>query len=363
MTVRPGYEGAVAAALGAAADAVAVTDTDSAVAAIDHLKSDDLGRAGLLLGGGEAESVDTWPALPTGTSYAAGVVECPAQVRPALDRLLRKVAVVDDLPAARALVADLPDVVAVTRDGDLLGAHFASGGSNATQSLIEIQAAVDEATEALAEAVAAAERLAFDLARLESERAEAQQRADVALAKLARVRRDPGRRGRGAWASTARSPGLPGPRPTGSPTPSPRRRASREQALVGLAEPGAAPRCRRAGRRRGGAGHHRAGAPRRGHPRGPAERDGGAAGVAHLRGARPCPARPGRADAQGSGGRACRPGPGGGAPGAADRRGPGRSGGGERGVVRPGAAGGLRRPGGRAPAGRRGLPPGPRAGA
>ncbi|WP_028655955.1 chromosome segregation protein SMC [Nocardioides sp. J54] len=235
VTVRSGYEGAVAAALGAAADAVAVTDADAAVSAIDHLKADDLGRAGLLLGGGATEDVAAWPALPPGTTYASQVVECPAQVRPALDRLLRKVAVVDDLPAARALVADLPDVVAVTRDGDLLGAHFASGGSQSTQSLIEVQAAVDEAAEALAEAVAASERLAFDLSRLEAERAEAQQRVDVALAKLhesdatlAAVAEELGQHGSLARAARAEAERL-----TEAISQA---ENAREQALVGLAE-------------------------------------------------------------------------------------------------------------------------------
>ena len=54
LSVRSGYETAVAAALGSAADAVAVTDPDAAIAAIDHLKTHDLGRAGLVLGGGPA---------------------------------------------------------------------------------------------------------------------------------------------------------------------------------------------------------------------------------------------------------------------------------------------------------------------
>ena len=183
VSVRSGYESAIASALGAAADAVAVTNADAAVEAISHLKTDDLGRAGMLVGGGEVDR-SGWPALPGGTSYAVDVVDCPADVRPALTRLLHKTVVVDDLSAARSLVADYPDLVAATRDGDLLGAHFAAGGSNAQQSLIEIQAAVDEATSALADAVAASERLAFDLARLESEREQAKRRADVALAKL-----------------------------------------------------------------------------------------------------------------------------------------------------------------------------------
>ncbi|MCW2796153.1 chromosome segregation protein SMC [Nocardioides sp.] len=186
LSVRSGYETAVASALGSAADAVAVVDADAAVAAIGHLKGDDLGRAGLLLGGAaEHVSDDTsWPGLPSHAAYAVEVVECPEALRPALNRLLFKIAVVDDLAAATTLVADLPDVTAVTRDGDLLGTHFAAGGSSRQPSLIEIQAAVDEAEAMLTEAIASSERLGFDMSRLEAERLEARKRVDVALAKL-----------------------------------------------------------------------------------------------------------------------------------------------------------------------------------
>jgi chromosome segregation protein len=186
LSVRTGYEAAVAAALGSAADAVAMTDAESALGAIDYLKGDDLGRAGMLLGSFDAAgSADgDWPGLPGSAAYAVDVVECPAQLTGALARLLFKIAVVDDLAAARSLVADLPDVVAVTREGDLFGAHFSSGGSSAQPSLIEVQAAVDEAAAKLAEATAAGERLAFETSKLEAERLEAQKRADVALAKL-----------------------------------------------------------------------------------------------------------------------------------------------------------------------------------
>ncbi|GAA3806321.1 chromosome segregation protein SMC [Nocardioides panacisoli] len=234
VTVRNGYEAAVATALGAAADAVAVTDADAAVAAIGHLRDEDLGRAGLLLGGGAVDR-QGWPQLPGGSSYAVDVLECPDDLRPALTRLLHKTAVADDLAAARALVASLPDVVAVTREGDLLGAHFAAGGSGGQQSLIEVQAAVDEAGAALADAIAASERLAFDLARLETERAEAQQRVDVALAKLhesdatlAAVAEELGQYG-----SVARTARAEADRVTDAIAQA---RAAREQAITGLAE-------------------------------------------------------------------------------------------------------------------------------
>ena len=44
LSVRAGYETAIAGALGSAADAVAVEDVDAALGAISTLKSDDLGR-------------------------------------------------------------------------------------------------------------------------------------------------------------------------------------------------------------------------------------------------------------------------------------------------------------------------------
>ncbi len=55
LSVRSGYETAVAAALGSAADAVAVSGVDAALGAISHLKDADLGRAGLVLGGADVD--------------------------------------------------------------------------------------------------------------------------------------------------------------------------------------------------------------------------------------------------------------------------------------------------------------------
>jgi chromosome segregation protein len=183
LTVRNGYETAVAAALGTAADAVAVDRVDAAVDAIGLLKDADLGRAGLLLGGAPM-TVGDWPALPPGVVYAVDVVECPETLRASLCRLLDRVAIVDDLDQARAVVAASSEVTAVTRHGDLIGTHFAAGGSASVPSLLEVQAAVDEATEQLTSVTHSCERLGFELNRLEQERHEAQRRVDVTMAKL-----------------------------------------------------------------------------------------------------------------------------------------------------------------------------------
>jgi len=144
LTVRAGHEAAIAAALGSAADAIAVDHLDTAVVAMEKLKAEDWGRAGILLGAasnGSAVSVDdsSWPGLPDFATYAVDVVDAPDSLAPALRRVLFKVAVVEDLKAAKKVVKSLPDVTAVTLAGDILGPHFAVGGSQSqAASLIEI---------------------------------------------------------------------------------------------------------------------------------------------------------------------------------------------------------------------------------
>jgi chromosome segregation protein len=150
LTVKPGHEAALAAALGALADAVALTGIDEAVEAMRTLKIADAGRAALVVAGpaapGMQGSLDALrPALPDGAIWAPDVIECPDTIRPALNRALRDVVLVADLAAAAALVGGNTELRAVTPDGDVLGAHAAAGGSGKQTSYLEVQAAVDEA--------------------------------------------------------------------------------------------------------------------------------------------------------------------------------------------------------------------------
>ncbi|MFZ3545956.1 AAA family ATPase [Streptomyces sp. 4.24] len=195
LSVAPGYEAAVAAALGAAADAVAVASASAAARAIRHLRSEDAGRATFLITppaggaavpgqGGAPAGAGPVPAVPhpaaspdaeqaavpcagsapdpaprasavatapgEGVLGAAGLVRGDAEVVRAVAWVLRDFAVVGGLDEAQALVAARPDLVAVTADGDVLGAHLAHGGSAGVPSLIEVRAAVDEAAAELA---------------------------------------------------------------------------------------------------------------------------------------------------------------------------------------------------------------------
>ncbi|MFF8568065.1 AAA family ATPase [Streptomyces albidoflavus] len=117
------------------------------------------------------------------------LVRAPADLAPALRALLDGMVVVDGLAEAEAVVgAGDGAVVAVTRDGDVLGPHYAHGGSAGAPSLLEVQAQVDEAAAELArldarcaELAAAqqdATRLRAEQAALTEDLAEGRRRAD-----------------------------------------------------------------------------------------------------------------------------------------------------------------------------------------
>ncbi|PJN09715.1 chromosome segregation protein SMC [Streptomyces sp. CB01635] len=259
LSVTPGFEVPVAAAFGAAADAIAVTTPASAAEAIRLLRKQDAGRAALLLagedsawaGGGGASSaggsvgggpvaggdggvsaaaaggmsasaggspgggaagggdgtgdVHRGGSHPASAASATGAgdvgeglggsgraypgraarsgdgpplvadfVRGPSELMPAVRLLLRGIVVVGTLEDAEDLVYARPELTAVTAEGDLLGAHFAQGGSAGAPSLLEVQASVDEAAGELAELGVRCEELA------EAQRAAVARRADAA---------------------------------------------------------------------------------------------------------------------------------------------------------------------------------------
>ncbi|NNN33015.1 chromosome segregation protein SMC [Streptomyces sp. S3(2020)] len=166
LAVAQGHEVALAAAFGAAADALAVTSPSAAADAIRLLRKQDGGRASLLLAGapdpprgaGNCATSHDGPADAT-HQHAADLVRAPSDLMPAVRRLLHGIIVVGTLEDAEDLVYANPHLTAVTAEGDLLGAHFAHGGSAGAPSLLEVQASVDEAAAELEELAVRCEEL------------------------------------------------------------------------------------------------------------------------------------------------------------------------------------------------------------
>ena len=185
LDVTPGAEAAVAAALGDAAEAVAVASVDSAADALDHLRTTDTGRVTLVIrtiGSVPAGSAaGTRPSPPQGAVYAADLVRARDGIGDVVASLLADTVVVDDLPAARAVAASGRGLRAVTRAGDVLGPRLAHGGSAGAPGQLEMQAAVDEAAERLATVEARGAAAAAALAAATA--AEQAARADAGAAK------------------------------------------------------------------------------------------------------------------------------------------------------------------------------------
>jgi chromosome segregation protein len=170
LTVAEGAQEAITAALGGAADAVAVAGLDAAVAILHGLKGAEAGTAGLVIAGTGAGAGELPPGavtageMPPGVVPAADLVKAPGELTAALAGLLAGVVVADDLAAARDVVRARPGLRVVTRDGDLLGAHWAHGGSAKPPSMLAMRAAAEEASAALAAAERAAQQAAAALA-------------------------------------------------------------------------------------------------------------------------------------------------------------------------------------------------------
>jgi len=179
--VHPGFEAAVAAALGTLADAVLADTHEDAVAALRRAVDDDLGRVEVVVAG-SAEAADGPPAAGDGAPVpASSVVDAPDGVR----RILAGVVIVADLAQAVALL-DGPDAptTAITRAGEVVSAHVLRGGSGATRSKLELVAAREAAASTLTGVRARIDDLQVDLAAGRERLRAARERASTALGGL-----------------------------------------------------------------------------------------------------------------------------------------------------------------------------------
>jgi chromosome segregation protein len=153
LSVQDGAADAITAALGAAATAVAVADLDAAVTILTALKSEDAGQASLMIATDRPTSPPARrPAAEGSAPYAIDLVKAPGELAVTVDQLLAGVLVAADLRQGLELVREDPRRRVVTRDGDLIGAHWARGGSAAAPSLLGLRAAAQQAAAQLGEA-------------------------------------------------------------------------------------------------------------------------------------------------------------------------------------------------------------------
>ena len=152
ISIDPGYETAIAVALGPLSDALVAASQEEAVAGLRFLKGNRLGRVEFLISSGKAER-GSEPQLQ-GLTAANSVVSAPKEVLAQLANIY----LADDLDQAQSALSSgaLKNCVVITKDGDYLSDYLVRGGGSKKPSKLELTAERDQAAKKL-------ERLAKDI--------------------------------------------------------------------------------------------------------------------------------------------------------------------------------------------------------
>jgi chromosome segregation protein len=183
ISITPGWEVAVAAALGPLADSVVVSDVSSAVSALTMLKRESGGQSELLVVDGDSGFTPSNRSVPNGFTSLASLVSS-SEVSNAISSLLSGFVAVEDLAEAESALRADPSVIAITREGDVLSSIRVRGGSSAQSSAIEISALIEKTERELQEVTNNCDRIKFELVRATETLASRKNIFDLALAKL-----------------------------------------------------------------------------------------------------------------------------------------------------------------------------------
>ena len=147
VRVSPGWERAVAAALGPWAEALTVSSREHAARILAALRTRDEGRVSVLVAHGPRAVPDgAEPSPPAGALAAAEAVHPAGQrddttaVVAAVRNALAHTVLVSDGPAALAVLDAAPGLRAVTREGDVFTSHTAQGGGAEAPGGLELHA-------------------------------------------------------------------------------------------------------------------------------------------------------------------------------------------------------------------------------
>jgi chromosome segregation protein len=181
IEIDSGWESAAAAALGQYADAVVVQDLSAAVTALRTLRSENLGQADVLVyQPGHA---------PSNISIPSSLTPVSAHIRSGrigdlLASLLSHIVVAESANEAGDILRSHPTLTVVTKDGDILSASRARGGSKSSASLIEVRALIEDLGKKLETLVHNCDRLRFEISTVTTEVGDKQSAFDIALSKL-----------------------------------------------------------------------------------------------------------------------------------------------------------------------------------
>ena len=180
ISVEPGWESGISAALGDMADAIVVPGLSDAMAALTFLKSESAGNVRLLL---LTNSSTTSRVIPSHLTPLSRKVSSTTLHDP-LATLLSGFVAAESLADAESIVGANPELMAVTREGDVVGSSLARGGSASTSSAIEITALIEKSEVDLNRVSHECDRLQFELSNIDNQLRDAQSAYDLSLAQL-----------------------------------------------------------------------------------------------------------------------------------------------------------------------------------
>ena len=180
LKITPGFESAVAAALAAAGDAVVAADQSAAVTAINYLKSNNAGRAAIVV----ANSAIPLATIKAESTPISDYISAESDEAAIAKQLLFDCFVAPDIATAVELSNRYPELKFVTASGELAHRNLLIGGSESANNEVSARATLNAASaEAAANENLVAQKLE-EFNKATTEATAAQITLDAALAKV-----------------------------------------------------------------------------------------------------------------------------------------------------------------------------------
>lgn len=158
-----------------------VHDATHAISALTFLKTESAGSAELLFIDG-LDSHDGAQIQGASSSLLSKVSS--STLNSVLPRLLAHYSAAESLSDAEQMIRNNPSIIAVTRDGDLVGRGRASGGSTSRSTLIEITSMIEKSEIEFQKHAHDCDRIRFEISSAENRMRNDQTTYDHSLAKL-----------------------------------------------------------------------------------------------------------------------------------------------------------------------------------